>query len=429
MFSLAIPSVSKTARKGIVNMGHGCVHTRFSASKLQKIVDRRWALDPRPPGLLPQVTSYEDFVALVPPTTSADYSRLAIAALGEHASTPYYVGGSSGTTSKGKLVLSRVPIPGSTPSDEDKALVGEMLRRGVFRAGDVVVNGFMVGLFSLLHLSVNRLLGACKVTVVPLGTPDEANIEAQLQFLVGVRANVLIGTPGTLVQLAHAVQRSGVRPAIERIAFTGERLGSVKAAVLKCAFPGVKIIGLYGISECGFVGIGDESIGEYELFEDSFFLEVDEASQLLITGLDVTQPVPILRYAPGDRIALRATETSTILTRIERTNMDFNFMGNLIELRRLGSIVTAALGFQDPVFEVELQTSVDGRDEMTLRVLGLGTDHVALTRLQTQLCSLPEIREAFEKNAGTVRVVAGGEVAHATLSGRLKHRQIIDLRS
>ncbi len=405
-------------------------HSKFTAAKVQAVVDRVWALGPPRPGGPPTVASYEEFTAAVPPTGPEAYAGLAGAALAQHPSTPWYVGGSSGTTNKAKLVLSRVPAFGTKPSDEERALVGELLRRRIFRSGDVVVNGFTVGLFSLLHHAMNRILEACKVSIVPLGAPDEENIESQLRFLSACKANVLVATPGTLVQLAHAVARTGIRLPVERVVFTGERLGHVKAGVLESAFPGVIIRGLYGTSECGFLGVGEEQAGAYELFEDSFLFESDGDGRLFITALDPGLPVPILRYPPGDKVELQCGQGRALLRRIDRTNLDFNFMGNLVELVRLRSVVSSVLELEDPVFEVELRTKADGRDQMTLRVLGLADERQSrLETVQSRVRQLPEIREAFEKNAGTVDVVAGGEVADAALSGRMKQRHIIDLRS
>ena len=337
-----------------------------------------------------------------------------------------YVGGSSGTTSKSKLVLAYTPRLGVGPSDEQRELIVSLRQAGIFQPGDVVANGFLVGLFSILHHGMNRVLDACGTTIVPLGSLDESCVESQLEFLAQVGTNVLVGTPGTLVQIAHAVRRTGISLDIRRIAFTGERLGATKLALLRSVFPGVRVISLYGISEAGFVAIGDEQAGTHKVRENAYFLETDEEGRLMLTCLDPSSPIPIVRYMPGDRISLESVDGTAWISHIERSNLDFNFMGNLVELRSIRAAVAQGTGSADPLVDVVLRTEDDGRDRLTVRVYGVAES--GLDQARQLVFALPEVREAFEKNAGTVEVIAA-QLEDAVLSGRQKQKQILDYRT
>jgi indoleacetate--lysine synthetase len=404
-------------------------HSRYDAAKVQAVVDRWWASSAPARGEggpAPRVDTYEDFVRLVPRMQSADYVALTEAVYREHAATPYYVGGSSGTTSKSKLVLTYTPVPGSAPTEDQRELIGQLRRGGVFQAGDVVANCFLVGLFSILHHGMNRILDACCATVVPLGTLDETAAASQLAFLAQCGTNVLVGTPGTLVQIAHAVQRTGIRLAIARIAFTGERLGKAKLQLLRSVFPGVRVISLYGISECGFIAVGDEESGDLRVRENAYLVETDPDGVVLLSVLDPSNPVPVLRYAPGDRVTLEAGADGAWIRQVERSNLDFNFMGNLVELRSIRAAVAQGTGSADPLIDIVLHTGDDGRDELTVRVYGMADGE--LDQARRLVAALPELREADEKNAGRV-VVAGAALAQLELSGRQKQRQILDHRA
>ena len=406
--------------------GRTVAHTHFDLGRLRAVLARRHALAGADADTAPEIHSYDDFARLVPVMDGAAYAALAEATFARQAGTPFYIGGSSGTTNKPKLVLACTPRLGVGPSDEQRELIVGLRQAGVFQPGDVVANGFLVGLFSILHHGMNRVLEACGASIVPLGSLDESCLDSQLAFLAQVGTNVLVGTPGTLVQVAHAVRRTGVTLKLERIAFTGERLGSTKLALLRSVFPGVRVVSLYGISEAGFVAIGDEASGTHKVRENAYFLETDAEGRLLLTCLDPSNPIPIVRYMPGDRITLESVDGAAWIRHIERSNLDFNFMGNLVELRSIRAAVAQSTGAADPLIDVVLRTEEDGRDRLTVRVYGVADD--ALAQARQLVAALPELREAAEKNAGTVEII-GAVLEDAVLSGRQKQRQILDYRN
>ncbi len=399
-------------------------HTDFVPERLQLVVDKLWQLQGQ--GQAPTIDSYADFCRLVPVMQGHDYNDIAHKAYAKREEVPVQIGGSSGTTGKGKLVLSRTQAPGSGPSEDDIQLITELRTIGALGPGDVVANLFMVGLFSLLHQGFNRLLEACNCSIVPLGTLDPDQVGSQLDFLRRYRVNVLAGTPGTLIQVADAVRKSGVKLEIERILFTGERMGAVKASVLREVFKGTRIIGCYGYSECGFVGI-EHPDGRYRVRDDAYFLERDPDGRLLVSCLDVNLPTPVVRYDTGDQVEFVEHCGQVFLDGIERADSSFNFIGNLIDIKTLRQLAGHVLCREDLIFEVELNTRADGTDDLLVRVLADDVDTNDCERIRDQLLSHAEIREAIDKQAGTVHVECRPP-AEANLSGRNKHRQIIDNR-
>ena len=57
-----------------------------------------------------------------------------------------------------------------------------------------------------------------------------------------------------------------------------------------------------------------------------------------------------------------------------------------------------------------------------------GAADAGLDQARQLVFALPEVREAFEKNAGTVEVIAA-QLEDAVLSGRQKQKQILDYRT
>lgn len=399
-------------------------HTQFEPERLQAVVDKVWQLR-YPEQTAPKVKSYQDFTGLIPVMRGDDYGAVARAAFARHAEKPVMIGGTSGTTGESKLVLGRTNTPGSRPTEDDIQLITELRMLGALNPGDVVVNLFMVGLFSILHHGFNRLLEACYCSIIPIGMLNQEQEEKQLKFMAACGVNVLVGTPGTLIQVAHAVRKQGISLNIKRILFTGERMGEAKATVLRSVFPGVRIIGCYGLSECGFVAI-EQANGRYRVRENAYFLEQDQSGRLLVTCLDAELPAPILRYDTGDEITFVQTGSATYLHNIDRADTSFNFVGNLVDVKKLRQAIADLLGRSDVILEVELNTDSDGRDDLLVRVL-VDTP-VDGDLVLDYLCRQEELKEALEKGAGNIRVEQCPP-EQAKLSGRNKHRHLIDNRN
>lgn len=397
-------------------------HNQVPVSALQEVVNRYFALQGQP---APTIGSIAEFQALLPVMDSTTYANLATLALAQRQTVPVSIGSTSGTTGARKLVLTRTQTPGAKPSEADIQLVTELRMTGALQAGDVVANFFMVGLFSLLHHGFNRLLEACYCSVIPLASlcPDQA--ASQLRFLQQSGVNVLVGTPGTLIQIANTARQHQIDLPIQRILFTGERMGHAKAAVLKAAFPGVRIIGLYGLSETGFAAV-ELPNGAYKVRDLGYFVELDAEDRLLITCLDPSLPVPVVRYQTGDQMRLSEKAGLTLLHGIDRADQSFNYSGNLISLQTVRDLVQQASGLPDVTLELELTTDAQGWDWLHVQLLH-DDPSLDVIAIRQQLLSHAELAEALHKQAGNIRVSC--KPCHtASLSGRLKHRAIIDLR-
>ncbi|MBR8845626.1 AMP-binding protein [Pseudoalteromonas sp. JC3] len=401
-------------------------HTAFDRKRIQAIVKKYWAMN-LPDEKVPRISDYESFVANVPEMGKEKYIELSEKAFENHKDAPLIIGGSSGTSGQSKLVVEKTSTPGSRPSEEDIQLITELRMAGVMGPGDVAANLFMVGMYSILHHGFNRIIEACYASILPLGILSPDQTESQLKFMKQYKVNVLTGTPGTLIQVAHAVKETGVQLSIERILYTGERLGEAKAKVLREVFPGVRIIGFYGLSECGFMAIeeGDE---RYKVRQHAYFLEINQAGRLLVTCLNEETPVPFLRFDTGDAVSLTARGEQVIMAGIDRSDTSFNFVGNLVDVKTLRSIAASTICEPDIIIEVLLDTNNAGQDLLTIRVLHDQLDAQQCQKIEYALLGYEEIKEAIDKRTGVVNV-RFDKPETASLTGRNKHRQILDARA
>lgn len=401
--------------------------TRFVPEQIQSVVARWWQLQDNP-GMPPRIEQLADLRRHVPTMTGSDYAALGRQAFARRGDMPVYVGGSSGTTGKSKLVLSRILLPGERPSAHDIALITDLRKSGLAGPNDVFANMFVVASFSILHHGMNKILEACQASIVPVGALQHGGLEAQVDFLAACGVNALAGTPGSLLQLAHALRATGRSLPIHRILYTGESFGPAKRALVQNVFPQARITGLFGLSEVGFVGFETATAGVYRVREDAYFLETASDGTLLVTSLDPHQTVPILRYAAGDSASLSVYGNTTLLRGIDRIGLDFNFMGNLVEFASVRTVTRQAIGIADADIQITLSSDEHGHDLLTVGVFGEALDADLLDEARGQLLRLPELREAIDKQAGDVlvRCLPPGP---PMLTVRQKQQVIIDRRT
>ncbi|MBQ4849993.1 AMP-binding protein [Pseudoalteromonas sp. MMG012] len=401
-------------------------HTAFDKKRIQAIVNKYWGLS-FPEDTPPQIDDYESFAARVPEMDKASYIKLSEQAFANHREVPLIIGGSSGTSGQSKLVIEKTNTPGSRPSEDDIQFITELRMSGVLNPGDIAANLFMVGMYSILHHGFNRIIEACYASVLPLGMLNPEHTETQLAFMKQHNVNVLTGTPGTLIQIAHAVKATGVELNIERILYTGERLGEAKAKVLRDAFPNVRIVGFYGLSECGFMAI-EEVSERYKVRQNAYFLELNQQGRLLVTCLNEETPVPFLRFDTGDAVSLVARGDQVIMGGIDRSDTSFNFVGNLVDMKVLRDIAAMAINERDVLLEALLDTNDLGQDLLIIRVLHDALDDVQKGQISNALLAYEELKEALDKDTGLI-TIEFDSTQSASLTGRNKHRQILDERA
>lgn len=145
---------------------------------------------------------------------------------------------SSGTSNNYKLLSQRI-WRSITPDSYPSQLVRMLIQNNVFNQEDIVANLFSAGGMSTLYDGFNRILEACKTTILPIG---RLNTFSQQKFLFldymsRTKVNTLIGTPSSIVQCAKLSQEANKSIPIKKIIYTGEMFSCTKELYVHSIFP------------------------------------------------------------------------------------------------------------------------------------------------------------------------------------------------
>lgn len=339
---------------------------------------------------------------------------------------PSLIGATSGSSGKMKPVRIQLKNGGSSVSTSERNFIYRLRERRVFSPEDVVGNLFTINLFSTLHQSACDLVRYCQGSVVPVG--DIAMLtHDHFLFLQEVNLNVLFGVPATIIQFVEAMLATKVSIRIEKIVFTGETLRPSQAAWLRNQLgQTLSIMGLYGLSECGFLGLTDaQDCDEYTLFNDDFFFEQDPVFGLLVTSLDPSANNRLMRYQTGDGVKLTFHNKQLKMQILARKDLLFNFVGNLISVESIAATVTESI--PESSIQLVIRSEKNQQELLLVNVAGKNLQKHQLQSIAQQLRARPELAEAYQKQRGRLEVHAVAEKAFI-LSARGKHQFIIDER-
>ncbi|OSN08331.1 hypothetical protein AU512_13635 [Lonsdalea iberica] len=313
------------------------------------------------------------------------------------------LGATSGTTGAMKIVSVRLKSSKDAVSSSEHNLIHNLRARQVFSPGDVVGNLFTINLFSSLHYSACEILKHCRAHVVPVG--DIALLlKSHFDFLAEIRLSALFGVPATIVQFVETMINLGVPLAIKKVVFTGEPMLVAHENYLREVLgDDLRIIGLYGLSECGFIGMSVEGQhNQYLLFSDDFFFEYEDKKGLLVTSLDPDASRKLVRYPVGDMGKLSVENNDIYFQDIKRNAVDFNFMGNLISHEKIFKIINRRL--PDAIVQIVLSLSADRQEIMDINICFEVSHDLDLSELEDEICHLPDIYEAYMKNRGRINL-------------------------
>ncbi|WP_139823936.1 AMP-binding protein [Lonsdalea iberica] len=316
---------------------------------------------------------------------------------------PMLLGATSGTTGAMKIVSVRLKSSKDAVSSSEHNLIHNLRARQVFSPGDVVGNLFTINLFSSLHYSACEILKHCRAHVVPVG--DIALLlKSHFDFLAEIRLSALFGVPATIVQFVETMINLGVPLAIKKVVFTGEPMLVAHENYLREVLgDDLRIIGLYGLSECGFIGMSVEGQhNQYLLFSDDFFFEYEDKKGLLVTSLDPDASRKLVRYPVGDMGKLSVENNDIYFQDIKRNAVDFNFMGNLISHEKIFKIINRRL--PDAIVQIVLSLSADRQEIMDINICFEVSHDLDLSELEDEICHLPDIYEAYMKNRGRINL-------------------------
>ncbi|MCX8957472.1 preprotein translocase subunit Tim44 [Erwinia psidii] len=366
--------------------------------------------------------SYQDFRSLVPIMDKDGFAAQTERYL-ESNERNCLIGFTSGTSGN----LKRCYYYYDCEVDEDSSRSNVFRSNGFIQPGDCCANLFTINLFSALNNITTMMAGNCGANVVSVGD-IKLLTKSHFDALNSIKLNVLLGVPSTILQFIDAMQQHGVHIAIEKVVFNGEGLKEFQKKIIREAFgEQVSIVGIYGSSEGGILGFTNSTCHtEYEFLSNKFFIE-KEGDSILITSLTRENFTPLLRYRLGDTATLLQKEGKLFLRGIQREDMSFNFMGNLVSMGIIQQAIKETLG-RSLEIQIHLSVSEVNKELVTVFVPANEIDEDERARIETAIADIPDINEAYQKSQGSVAVLRK-EARDYAVSERGKMLFIIDRRN
>jgi indoleacetate--lysine synthetase len=400
--------------------------TSFDVDKFNKMVGEY--AEQAYPMNLPTVMGYEDFVQKYPPLSKRALADVSDSLIDAGKLKQCYVISTSGTTSAPLILGSR--IFQRVTEDSYPYQIRGLMSEQVFCADDTVVNLLTAGCLGYNYEGMCRMLEPIGSTVLPVGRPDVMNnMPSLLGTMKRFNANVLVGSPTGIIQIAQAAQTLDVDLAITKLVFVGEAFHLGKRRFIQHLWPKAEFYSLYGATELGFAAVNTPAMEPHQhlILSDWFFMEQTDAGELLVTDLKAPM-VPIIRYRIGDVGELIHGKDEHYYLKIgQRVAEEFSLGGHRISLTLVEQVLNAA-GVPTEVFQVSLSTTHAGKECVTVLVDVEPSviDAAWTARLQAQLLVIPKLKEAVTRG---VAVVKWGSNADFSYNPRGKLNRLIDRRN
>ncbi|WP_223529335.1 hypothetical protein [Pseudomonas sp. BF-B-26] len=399
--------------------------TSFDIEKFNKMVgeyaEQAYPLD------LPTVTGYDDFVQKYPPLSKKALMEVSDALIDANKLKHCYVISTSGTTSAPLVLASR--IFQRVTEDSYPYQVRGFMAEHVFCADDTVVNLLTAGCLGYNYEGMCRMLEPIGSTVLPVGRPDVMNnMPSLLATMRRFNANVLVGSPTGIIQVAQAAEKLDVDLAITKIVFVGEAFHLGKRGYIQRLWPKARFYSLYGATELGFAAVNTPAMEPHQhlILSDWFFMEQTDAGELLVTDLKAPV-VPIIRYRIGDVAELTQGEDNHYYLKIgQRVAEEFSLGGHRISLTLIEQALVAA-NAPSEAFQVRLSTTDAGKDCVTVLVdVEPSVMNASWSaRLEDQLFHIPKLKEAVTRGVAVVKWASNADFSYnprGKLNRLLDHR-------
>lgn len=360
------------------------------------------------PGSLQTVTDYQGFIDAYPVMDKSALAASGRQLLAAGKMQGCYVVSTSGTT-RSPVILANKFLQGVTENSYPYQ-VRQAMAEHVFSANDVVANLLTAGGLGNSYEGMCRLLENIGVTILPVGRPDTlSNNALLLDLLERFSADVLVGSPSGIVQVAQAALSAGVSLPIRKIVFVGEAFHLSKRKFVSEQWPQASFYSIYGATELGFAAINTPqmSAGHHLVLSDWFFVEVSEQGELLVTDLKAPV-VPLIRYRIGDYGELFSVsgDAAYYLSIGDRVEEEFSLGGHKIRLDLVRKQLTAA-GVDATYCQVTLKSVELGRDRVEV-ALDLPASEVGQSlqaHVASVLSQIPKLSEALRRGVAELSVV------------------------
>ncbi|CAM1345033.1 phenylacetate--CoA ligase family protein [Tenacibaculum amylolyticum] len=208
----------------------------------------------------------------------------------------------------------------------------ELLANALVKYGMVTPTTIALNLFSYKDMYrsagiLDDILERCNATTISLSA--SSSFEIMYHTATEFKANLAMGTPTKIAQLATYVLKHKLTLKIDKIIYGGEFLLDSHARLFKKVFGTTQIYSLYGSAETGIWAWGNYGRGEicFELLDD-IIVEIENADingngRVIVTNL-LRKRFPVFRYLMGDIGRIENKDGKRILILTSRDTTSFS---------------------------------------------------------------------------------------------------------
>ncbi|WP_421902737.1 phenylacetate--CoA ligase family protein [Maridesulfovibrio sp.] len=302
---------------------------------------------------------------------------------------------------------------------------------------DLVANCIRAGAFWTGFLISYRALEMIGCNILPI--TDNQPVERTLDYLEMMGPNTLFGISPTLVQIAQAATRRGLKLDIEKVAFASTPLTTEQESYLASIWPNATFHSAgYGAAEVGPIGFQCEHCTgtEHHILQPHCIVEQDDDGGIIATSL-IRSLQPAIRMKVGDNIEWMDGEcpcgrTSPRFRLLQRSDEIIEFQYDTMSLEQISSCLG---NFRElaPVFQIRLDLNGEETD-IIIRVEAADADAVDDYQLSSKVYEcltddIPAVGVNRKKNsirAFKILVVPSGGIQRVETTGKI--RRVIDKR-
>jgi phenylacetate-CoA ligase len=149
----------------------------------------------------------------------------------------------------------------------------------------------------------NEIVEICKINkyhLINCNGITEANFQYIQDFMKSLNIKIIFTTPIGVDKLYSEIEESEMIK-LKTIISAGAPLNENMYYKYMQKYPHIELIGLYGCTEVGMVGITCKKFNRFHTFADTVFLEIENNTthELILTSLQ-NRRTPIIRYKNGD---------------------------------------------------------------------------------------------------------------------------------
>lgn len=314
---------------------------------------------------------------------------------------------------------------------EDNKEQRRWFARMLAEAGVIPADAIALNLFAgrLMYRSMEIFTDYCEqIGATSLPIESTATDNAAVDIARAFHANMIIGEPGRIAQLARFLQDSHQHLPVRRILAAGEAVRPAQRQLFAEVFETEVLVSAYGSAETGVWAYrsADDDPDVFHYDPRMLHIEIVDADENGVGAMVVTnllrRRVPVLRYRMGDRARwISRGETRATFQFVGRESGSFTLDGSYFNLPAVSPVF-------DDVTDYQLHLSSDAqslRDRLEIRVVPPANWDEERQRVLES-----KVGEVFGANGGdfmlSVRTMKSEELERTPTSRKV--RRIVDTR-